>query len=197
MSGRAPLVLAAVLVLLAVYALVFERDRPSQSEIEARHGFLLESLVNERITRIRMNDAVVLRREGEGFDETWVFETPNWGEANFDEVVNYVQSWEFAVPTRTLEDPSPEDRTAFGLNAPKSLVTFEMGRATTTVTLAAGDPIDGGGYVQVEGKTGVAVVPPSVVELFGLGAEHFRLAPEDVDPDLDALIGADAAPAEP
>lgn len=176
-SARTPLILLVVVALLLGYVLAFERGRPGQAESEARAGFLVQGLVRDRITRVRIasgDQRTVLKREGEGFDETWTLDEPDRSPADPEKVEDYVRNWEFAVPVRTLESPSPSDRSSFGLDSPKGEVTFEMGRAEVRVTLASGTPVDGGGYVQIDDEPSVSVVGKDVVELFERRPASFR-----------------------
>lgn len=199
MSMRAPLALLILVAALLAYVLLFERDGPGRTEVEARSGLLVESLVRDRITRIRIasGDArIVLRREGEGFDETWTLEQPVQAPADSVAAEDYLRSWEFSIPVRTLQSPNAEDLRVFGIDKPEAEVTFEMGRAKVAVILGSGKPVDGGGYVRVAGDDSVSVVGQDVVELFGWTAESFELAadagapllPEETDarPDADA-----------
>lgn len=199
MTARAPIILAVIVVLLAGYIFFFERDRPGRTEIEARAGFLVEPLLHDRVSRIHISsrdEHMTMSREGEGFDETWTLEQPVEAAADLERVEDYLRNWEFAVATRTLENPSPEDIRNFGLEAPKASVRFEMGRAEVTVSLGSGTPVDGGGYVRIDDRDQAVVVPKSVVELFDLDAEHFRIKNDGGAPDLadllDAEVGADA-----
>ena len=203
MTVRTPIILAIIVVLLAGYIFFFERDRPRRTEIEARAGFLVESLVRERISRIRISTGethVTTSRQGEGYDETWTLEEPSNAPADAERIEDYVRNWEFAIATRTLENPSPEDVRSFGLDAPKASVRFEMGRGEVTVWLGSGIPVDGGGYVRIDDDDRVMVVPQSVVELFELGADHFRIKNDAGAPDLadllDAHVSADAGVGE-
>jgi hypothetical protein len=169
MTARVPLILLVVALVLLGYVLAFERGRPGRTEIEARSGLLVEGLVRDRITRIRIasGDArTVLRREGEGFDETWTVEEPQESPADPEKVEDYVRNWEFSVAVRTLQSPSDEDRAQFGTDDPAGEVTFEMDRASVRVTLASGAPVDGGGYVQIDDEPAISVVGKDVVELF-------------------------------
>ncbi len=194
MTARTPIILAIVVVLLAGYVFFFERDRPGRSEIEARAGFLIESLVRDRLSRIEVSSGdahMAMSLEGEGFDETWTLEQPVQAAADPERVEDYVRNWEFAIATRTLEDPSAQDVRSFGLDAPKASVRFEMGRAEVTVRLGSGTPVDGGGYVRIDDRDQVMVVPKSVVELFDLGAEHFRIKNDAGAPDLADLLDAE------
>ena len=194
MTARTPIILAIVVVLLAGYVFFFERDQPGRSEIEARAGFLIESLVRDRLSRIEVSSGdahMAMSREGEGFDETWTLEQPVQAAADPERVEDYVRNWEFAIATRTLEDPNAQDVRSFGLDAPKASVRFEMGRAGVTVRLGSGTPVDGGGYVRIDDRDQVMVVPKSVVELFDLGAEHFRIKNDAGAPDLADLLDAE------
>ncbi len=68
MTARTPIILAIVVLLLAGYVFFFERDRPGRSEIEARSGFLIESLVRDRLSRIEVSSGdahMAMSREGE------------------------------------------------------------------------------------------------------------------------------------
>lgn len=199
MTARTPIILAIVVLLLAGYVFFFERDRPGRSEIEARAGFLIESLVRDRLSRIEVSSGdahMAMSREGEDFDETWTLEQPVQAAADPERVEDYVRNWEFAIATRTLEDPSAQDVRSFGLDAPKASVRFEMGRAGVTVRLGSGTPVDGGGYVRIDDRDQVMVVPKSVVELFDLGAEHFRIKNDAGAPDLADLLDAEIEDAE-
>ena len=194
MTARAPIILAVIVVLLAGYVFFFERDRPGRAELEARGGFLVEALVHDRISRIHISSGdahMMMSRKGEGFDETWTLEQPVEAAADPERVEDYLRNWEFAIATRTLEDPSPEDVRNFGLDSPKASVRFEMGRAEVTVTLGSGTPVDGGGYVRIDDRNQVMVVPKSVVELFDIGAEHFRIKNDAGAPDLADLLDAE------
>ncbi|HSN82966.1 MAG TPA: DUF4340 domain-containing protein [Polyangiales bacterium] len=201
MSMRAPLALLVLVAALLAYVLLFERDGPGRTEVEARSGLLVEPLVRDRITRVRIasGDArIVLRREGEGFDETWTLEQPVEAPADSEAAEDYLRSWEYSIPVRTLQSPNAEDLRVFGIDKPEAEVTFEMGRAKVTVILGSGKPVDGGGYVRIAGDDAVSVVGKDVVELFGWTAESFELpadagAPllpeqtDDAGPDADAV----------
>ena len=207
MSARTPLVLFVIMLLLLGYVLAFERGRPSGSEIAARSGLLVEAFVRDRITRIRIasgDERVTLRREGEGFDEAWTLEEPTEGPADPEPIDDYIRSWEFAIPVRTLEDPSSEDIAQFGMDAPTAEVTFEMGPAKVRVSLGSGEPVDGGGYVRIDDEKAVMVVGKDVVALFARTANEFAVKGDGGAPLLSDLMdagpedaGSDAEPASP
>ncbi|MDH3202052.1 MAG: DUF4340 domain-containing protein [Myxococcales bacterium] len=191
---RTPIILAIIVVLLAAYVFFFERDRPGRAEIEARAGFLVESLVRDRVSRIHISsggEQMAMSCEGQDYDKTWTLEQPVKAAADPEHVEDYLQNWEFAIATRTLESPRPEDVRNFGLDAPSASVRFEMGRAAVTVSLGSGTPVDGGGYVRIDDRDQVMVVPKSVVELFDLDAEHFRIKDDAGAPDLADLLDAE------
>ena len=193
MSARTPIILLVIALVLLGYILAFERGRPGRSEIESRSGLLVEALVRDRITRIRIaagDDRVTLRREGEGFDETWTLEEPEEGPAKPEAVEDYLRNWEFAIAVRTLEDPSPEDIQSFGVDSPKGEVTFEMGPTKVRISLASGTPVDGGGYVRIGDEKAIAVVGKDVVELFGYTADAFALTGDAGAPLLEDLMDA-------
>jgi len=202
MSARTPIVLFVVAAILLAYVLLFERDRPGRYEIDSRSGLLLEAVIRERITRVRIaagDQRVALHREGEGFDETWTLEEPKQAPADSEVVEDYLRNWEFAIPVRTLQSPSPEDLVSFGLDAPKAEVTFEMGRAKVRVSLGTGSPVDGGGYVRVDDSRAISVVGDDVVSLFGRPADGFEIKGDAGAPDLDQIADSetDAAVAAP
>jgi hypothetical protein len=197
-SARTPIILLVVAAVLLGYVLVFERDRPGPAEIESRSGLLLATLVRERITRVRISsgpDSIVLRRHGEGFDETWTIEKPNEAPVDPEAIEDYLRGWEYSVPIRTLESPSAQDLQSFGIEEPKAEVSFEMGRAKIQVSLGSGAPVDGGGYVRIDDGPAVIVVGPEVVELFNRHASAFELKGDAGAPDLSDLLdgGAEAA----
>jgi len=198
MSARVPIVLALVAALLLIYILAFERGRPSATEVESRSGLLVERLIRDRITAIRIatGDArALLRREGEGFDETWTLEEPRRSPADPEQVEDYVRNWEFSIPVRTLESPSDEDRREFGMDSPRGEVTFEMDRAEVRITLGSGTPVDGGGYVRIDDHPAIVVVGQEVVELFDRGWEEFAVKDDAGAPlleDLEALEDANS-----
>jgi hypothetical protein len=200
MSARTPIILLVVALVLLGYVLAFERGRPTQKEIDSRSGLLVEGLVRDRITRIRIASGearIVLRREGEGFDETWTLEEPTEGPADPEPVEDYIRNWEFAIPVRTLESPSAEDIEQFGLGSPKAEVSFEMGPSKVRVSLGSGTPVDGGGYVRVDDGKAVVVIGPDVVALFEQSADTFAVRGDAGAPLLDDLTDAgleDAAP---
>ena len=198
MSARVPLVLAVIAALLVGYVLAFERGRPGGAEVTSRSGLLVEPLVRDRVTRIRIasgDERLVLRREGEGFDETWTLEEPREGPADAEPIEDYLRSWEFAIPVRTLGDPSPDDLERFGVNTPRAEVTFEMGRAEVRVSLASGKPVDGGGYVRIDDGKPVIVVGKDVVALFDRTWDSFALVGDAGAPLLEDLMDAGASDA--
>jgi len=192
MSVRTPIILFVVAAILLAYVLLFERGRPGRSEIESRTGLLLEEVVRERITRIRIaagDERIALRRDGEGFDETWTLEEPKQAPADPEAIEDYLRNWEFAIPVRTLQSPTPEDLKSFGIDTPKAEVTFEMGRAKVRLSLGSGSPVDGGGYVRIDERREVSVVGDDVVALFDHSADSFELKGDAGAPDLSDLLG--------
>ncbi|MGD8317604.1 MAG: DUF4340 domain-containing protein [Myxococcales bacterium] len=197
MSMRTPLVLLIIAVGLLAYVLVFERGRPSAKEIESRSGLLVESLVRDRLTGIRIafdDQRVVLRRQGEGFDETWTLEQPEKAAADPEAVEDYLRAWEFAIPIRIREEPTEADLQSFGLERPAAEVTFEMGRGNVRVGLGSGTPVQGAGsgYVRIGDDEAVAVVGDDVVALFKRTAESFEIKDDGGAFSLPELIDADA-----
>jgi hypothetical protein len=195
MSAKTPLALFVIAAVLLGYVLVFERGGPSRSEINSRTGLLVQPLVRDRITRIRIasgDDRVTLHREGEGFDETWTLEEPHEGPGNSEAIADYIRNWEYAIPVRTLEDPSPADIEQFGIDSPTAEVTFEMGRAAVRVSLGSGTPVDGGGYVRIDDEKPAIVVGKDVVELFSRSADAFALKGDAGAPLLSDLVDAGA-----
>lgn len=193
MSAKAPIALVLIALVLLGYVLLFERGRPTAREIESRSGLLLESLVRDRITRIRIasgDQRLVLHREGEGFDETWTLEEPRNAPADPELVEDYLRNWEFAMPVRTLGDPTEDDLRNFGMEAHKAEVTFEMGPAKTRISLGSGAPVDGGGYVRVDEQKPVVVVSKDVVALFERSTESFELKNDAGAPLLSDLFDA-------
>jgi hypothetical protein len=192
MSARIPIILFVVAAILLAYVLLFERGRPGRSEIESRTGLLLEEVVRERITRIRIaagDERVAIRRDGEGFDETWTLEEPKQAPADPEAIEDYLRNWEFAIPVRTLRSPTPEDLKSFGIDTPKAEVTFEMGRAKVRLSLGSGSPVDGGGYARIDERREVTVVSDDVVALFNRSADSFELKGDAGAPDLSDLLG--------
>ncbi len=195
MSARTPVILLVIAAILLAYVLLFERGRPGRTEIESRSGFLLDAVIRERITRIRIasgEERIALRRRGEGFDETWNLEEPKQAPADLEAVEDYLRNWEFAIPVRTLQSPTAEDLQSFGIDTPKAEVTFEMGPAKVRVSLGSGSPVDGGGYVRIDDRRQVTVVGKDVVALFDRTADAFELKGDAGAPDLSELLGAQA-----
>jgi hypothetical protein len=206
MSARTPIVLLIVAAILLAYVLLFERGRPGRTEIDSRSGLLLEAVVRERITRVRITSGdarIALRRDGEGFDETWTLEEPKQAPADPEVIEDYLRNWEFAIPVRTLQSPTAEDLQSFGIDKPKAEVTFEMERAKVRVSLGSGSPVDGGGYVRIDDGPQVVVVGKDVVALFDRTADAFEIKGDAGAPNLSDLLDAqeekeqDAAVAAP
>ena len=203
MSSRTPIILLVIAAILLAYVLLFERGRPGRKEIDSRSGLLLEAVVRERITRVRIasgDERVALLRQGEGFDETWTVEEPKQAPADPEVIEDYLRNWEFAIPVRTLQSPSAEDLQNFGVDTPKAEVTFEMDRAKVRVSLGSGSPVDGGGYVRIDDGPEVVVVGDDVVALFDRTAGSFEIKGDAGAPNLSDLLGTqeqDAAVAAP
>jgi len=203
MSARTPIILLVIAAILLAYVLLFERGRPGRKEIDSRSGLLLEAVVRERITRVRIasgDERVALLRQGEGFDETWTVEEPKQAPADPEVIEDYLRNWEFAIPVRTLQSPSAEDLQSFGVDTPKAEVTFEMDRAKVRVSLGSGSPVDGGGYVRIDDGPQVVVVGDDVVALFDRTADSFEIKGDAGAPNLSDLLGTqeqDAAVAAP
>ena len=106
-------------------------------------------------------------------------------------IENYLRDWEFAIPVRTLQSPSPEDLLSFGMDRPKAEVSFEMGRAEVRISLGAGTPVDGGGYVRIDDQQQISVVSKDVVALFDRRADAFELKGDAGAPDLSDLLIAE------
>jgi hypothetical protein len=194
MSARTPILLLVVAAILFAYVLLFERGGPGRKEIESRSGLLLEAVIRDRITRVRIasgDERVALVRTGEGFDEIWTLEEPNEAPADPDVIEDYLRNWEFAIPIRTLQSPSPEDLQNFGMDTPKAEVSFEMGRTTVRISLGSGTPVDGGGYVRIDNRREISVVGNDVVALFERGVEVFELKGDAGAPDLSDLLVAE------
>ncbi|MBW2509947.1 MAG: DUF4340 domain-containing protein, partial [Deltaproteobacteria bacterium] len=119
---------------------------------------------------------------------------PEQGAADPEAVEDYIRNWEFAIPVRTLENPSDEDVRQFGVDEPIAEVAFEMGRAVVRVSLGAGTPIDGGGYVRIDGDKPVIVVGEDVVELFHHKVDAFTIKGDAGAPLLSDLL--DAGPSD-
>ena len=190
MSAKTPIVLLIIAAVLLAYVLVFERGRPGRREIESRSGLLVEGLVRELISRVRIasgEERIALLREGEGFDETWTLETPKPAPADPEVIEDYLRNWEFAIPVRTLQSPSPEYVRSFCIDAPKAEVTFEMGRGKVRVSLGSGSPVDGGGYVRIDDEPQVIVVSNDVVALFDRTASEFEIKGDAGAPNLSDL----------
>ena len=193
MSARIPIILLIIAAILLAYVLLFERGRPGRKEIDSRSGLLLETVVRERITRIRIasgGERIALRREGEGFDETWTLEEPKQAPADSEVIEDYLRSWEFAIPVRTLQRPTPEDVQSYGIDEPTAEVTFEMGRAKVRVSLGSGSPVDGGGYIRIDDQQQVTVVGDDIVALFERDADAFEIKGDAGAPDLSDLVDA-------
>ena len=202
MSARTPIVLFVVAAMLLAYVMLFERGRPGRKELEARSGLLVEAVIRERITRVRIASGdrrITLLRAGEGFDETWTLEEPKAAPADPEVIEDYLRNWEFAIPVRTLESPSEADLKSFGIDSPRAEVSFEMGPAKTRVLLGSGTPVDGGGYVRIDDRRAVSVVGKDVVALFEQSAESFELKGDAGAPDLSDLmiLDPDAGAAAP
>ena len=206
MSARTPIILLIIAAILLAYVLLFERGRPGRTEINSRSGLLLETVVRERIVGVRIasgEERIALHREGEGFDEAWTLEEPRQAPADPEIIEDYLRNWEFAIPVRTLQNPSAEDLRSFGIDRPKAEVTFEMGRAKVRVSLGSGAPVDGGGYVRIDQGRQVMVVSDDVVALFDRSADAFEIKGDAGAPNLSDILGAqeeiveDAAVAAP
>jgi hypothetical protein len=192
MSARTPIILLVIAAILLAYVLLFERGRPGRKEIDSRSGLLLEAVVRERITRVRIasgDERVALLRQGEGFDETWTVEEPKQAPADPEIIEDYLRNWEFAIPVRTLQSPSAEDLQHFGVTTPKAEVTFEMDRAKVRVSLGTGSPVDGGGYVRIDDGPQVVVVGDDVVALFDRTGDSFEIKGDAGAPNLSDLLG--------
>ncbi len=202
MTARTPITLLIIAALLLGYVLAFERGRPGKPEIDSRSGLLLERLVKDRVTAIRIaagDERVALVREGEGFDETWTLQRPRTFAADPELVEDYLRSWEFAIPVRTLREPSEDDIKQFGLDTPKAEVAFELGRTEVVVALGTGSPVDGGGYVRIDDGKEVTVVGDDVVALFTRTGASFEIKNDGGAPLLSDLLdaGPDAGDAGP
>ena len=206
MSARTPIILLIIAAILLAYVLLFERGRPGRTEINSRSGLLLETVVRERIVGVRIasgEERIALHREGEGFDEAWTLEEPRQAPADPEIIEDYLRNWEFAIPVRTLQNPSAEDLRSFGIDRPKAEVTLEMGRAKVRVSLGSGAPVDGGGYVRIDQGRQVMVVSDDVVALFDRSADAFEIKGDAGAPNLSDILGAqeeiveDAAVAAP
>jgi hypothetical protein len=176
MSPRVTLVLAVVALALGAFIVFYERHTVGTSEIARREGRLLEIFDRSRVRRVELEyegRSIVLSR-GEGEDAELRLETPIQTHADDDAVEALLGALDWAVPYRTIDGASAEDRARFGLDEPFASVTITVGDKPIRLVVGKEAPGAEGRYAAGARADRVFVVSADVVEALSHGVDHFR-----------------------
>lgn len=179
MTRTSTTILGALALALFAFIVLYERRTLSTAELRGAQNQLLERFVRARVDGVEIERngelAAKLRREREGDDDmlgTWRVVAPFEAPADDDAVSSLLGAIQYAAARRTLEDPSAEDRTRYGLDEPRVVARFEVANERLEVRFGGDDPTGAGVYM----ATGdlVHVVGRDVFEALDRDAGDFR-----------------------
>jgi hypothetical protein len=185
MKKETTFVLAAIVAVMLGFIVFYEQGTLSSGELESRRGQVLDRFVRPRVHHIRLErgDEVVvdLERDQEAeetldtFDVgTWRLTAPVTGAADPDAIDSLLLACEALSARRTIEHPSAEDRTRFGLDAPRMVLTVEVADETQVVRVGAHDEGLDADYVEVVGVDRVHLVGQDFFEALDQQTDQFR-----------------------
>jgi hypothetical protein len=185
MRKETTFVLAGVTALMLGFIVFYEQGTLSSGELESRRGQVLDRLVRSRVHRIRLERAgelvVELERDREAEETLDTFDVGSWrltapvtGSADPDAIDSLLLACEGLSARRTLEHPSAEDRTQFGLDAPRIVLTLEVADETQVVHVGAHDDGLDADYVEVLGTDRVHLVGEDFFEALDQPTTQFR-----------------------
>jgi hypothetical protein len=176
MNPRVTIALALVALALGAFIAFYERHTVGTSEIARREGRLLEIFDRSRVRRVEIDydgRSIVLSR-GEGEDADLRLESPVQTHADDDAVEALLGALDWAVPYRTIDEVSAEDRTRFGLDEPFASVTITVGDKPIRLLVGKEAPGAEGRYAAGARPDRVFVVSADVVEALSHDVDHFR-----------------------
>lgn len=176
-------VLAVVALGLLAFILLHERFMLSSTEVGERRGRVLERLVRDKITRAeiqRGNAKLVIEKEArspgssELDPDRWRLVGPPVHPADDDAVLALLGAFEWLEPRRTIHGASAQDLRTFGLERPRVVVRFVVGRETMSLSFGAEAPSGEGVYARGDEPSIVYVVGKDTFEAVDHDATHFR-----------------------
>lgn len=179
MTRTSTTILGALALALFAFIVLYERKTLTTSELRGAQNQLLERFVRSRVDGVEIERggelAAKLRREREGDEDmlgTWRIVAPFEAAADDDAVSSLLGAIQYAAARRTLEDPSAEDRTRFGLDEPRVVARFEVANEVLEVRFGGDDPTGAGVYMATDDL--VHVVGRDVFEALDRDAGAFR-----------------------
>jgi hypothetical protein len=179
MTRTSTTILGALALALFAFIVLYERKTLTTSELRGAQNQLLERFVRSRVDGVEIERngelAAKLRREREGDEDmlgTWRIVAPFEAAADDDAVSSLLGAIQYAAARRTLEDPSAEDRTRFGLDEPRVVARFEVADEVIEVRFGSDDPTGAGVYMATDDL--VHVVGRDVFEALDRDAGAFR-----------------------
>lgn len=179
MTRTSTTILGALALALFAFIVLYERKTLTTSELRGAQNQLLERFVRSRVDGVEIERggelAAKLRREREGDEDmlgTWRIVAPFEAAADDDAVSSLLGAIQYAAARRTLEDPSAEDRTRFGLDEPRVVARFEVANEVLEVRFGGDDPTGAGVYMATDEL--VHVVGRDVFEALDRDAGAFR-----------------------
>lgn len=210
LDKRTTIALSVVLASLVGFILVFERGTLSTADLARRSGHVLTRFVRDRVTEVSLQrageEAIVFDRaplgehaaEGELADFRIV--APVRADADQDAVDSFLGALQWLTATRTLDGLTAEDRSRYGLDAPRFTVRFTAAGREIALRIGGDAPEGQGVYAAVEGEDRGYVVGRDFVESIDHELSHFRdknLFPSDFygSAAREIRLGGEALPA--
>ena len=188
MQRNTTLVLGGIAAIMLGYIIFVDEGSLSTGELEGRTGHVVERFVRARVQRLELThgagDAevhlVMVRDQSEEEDMetfdvgTWAIEEPVEGPVDVDAVDALLSAVEWLDARRELSGITAEDRTRFGLDAPRATLVFAVANESHTITVGGDDPRGEGVYAMVDDPTRAYIVGNDFLEALTHDVEHFR-----------------------
>lgn len=173
-------ILAAIAVALFAYIAIYERHTLSSGALEGRDNRVAQEYSRHEVGGITIERPdqptieLVRVREDEDALGHWEMRAPIETMGDDDSIGAMLGSVDWADARRRIAEVSDEDRTAFGLDAPRVTATFRMGNDELVLSVGGETPGGDGVWVTTDGGASAVVAGKDLFEALDHGVDHFR-----------------------
>lgn len=177
---RLLIALSLVAIGLLTFIMFIERDTVSDLELARREGRVLPRFLRDRVERldVTVGDKTtrLLRKAEDGELEfgTWYVEQPYVAKADQEAVDVLLGELEWMNARRKLQGISAQDREDFGLETPRVVVRYKVGREEGELRVGKASPKGDGHYVATEDPQTAFIVGPELLETLDQPPEYYH-----------------------